>query len=475
MQYRFECGSGEGLVRDENVKINDGQWHEVSLNRRGSAAEILIDQKFRSHGSAPGFNDVLNVEPNDVYFGAEVMPRHFTQDYEDIRMGFIGCMGDIRVDDIPLPLQTSTVNSIASLKRFVNVEYHCPAAIDPGICGSHPCLNGGTCKSVESSSYTCLCHPRFKGRHCEMDTNPCASSPCLNGGSCSNRPPNSYSCDCPVGLKGKRCELGRHCNPNPCDNGGTCEEGPYGPICKCIGYFGSRCTIDIDECSDNPCHNGATCHNMPGSFRCQCVPNTTGTYCESVVKESAITSSPSGIMTDEVIGIITTLVLILLIVLIFVIVRKYRLKRARQRQNNVALEPQKEVVVMKNKTQDDIKRTSKVSNLEAYTTGGHHNHPPHVPSRPLSYTPSNHDSYSSALNNYETVCSYGSAGDDLENINRYSNEFLQVINKPTSIPPSLPPPPPSNSPSDSDSLHKPWCMENNLKDNYCETKIQNGK
>ena len=69
-------------------------------------------------------------------------------------------------------------------------------------------------------------------------------------------------------------------NPNPCLNRGSCEEGIAGPICKCRGFIGAYCNIDINECAKNPCLNGGQCINTYGSFRCMCPQNATGPYCD---------------------------------------------------------------------------------------------------------------------------------------------------------------------------------------------------
>ena len=147
VQYRFDCGSGEGLVRVTSTTVNDGNWHEIRLERLGNLAEIIIDGTHRSQGAAPGVNDVLNLESNDVFFGAEVrlMPS-VHQPFDDVRMGFVGCMDDIRINDNPLPHQmnispvlsgSNSLNSngasVASLKRFTNVEFVCRTPLDrPG-------------------------------------------------------------------------------------------------------------------------------------------------------------------------------------------------------------------------------------------------------------------------------------------------------------------------------------------------------
>ena len=71
LQYRFDCGSGPGLVRLDSLRVDDGVWHSVSVDRRGNHAEIVVDMKFSAQSSAPGINDVLNLHNNIIYVGAE--------------------------------------------------------------------------------------------------------------------------------------------------------------------------------------------------------------------------------------------------------------------------------------------------------------------------------------------------------------------------------------------------------------------
>ena len=145
MQYRFDCGSGEGLVRVSDVSVSDGIWHDIRLERHGNTAEIVVDGTHRSQGAVPGLNDVINLDTNDVFIGAQV---HQTSD--DVRMGFVGCLDDIRLNDSLLPQHIASPpvsinslgahvgdvtnsNQMATLKRFTNVEFVCRVSLDrPG-------------------------------------------------------------------------------------------------------------------------------------------------------------------------------------------------------------------------------------------------------------------------------------------------------------------------------------------------------
>ena len=70
-------------------------------------------------------------------------------------------------------------------------------------CVSNPCLNGGTCSSV-NSQYTCTCNANFTGSNCETNSNRvCFSSSCLNGGTCLvNSLTNLTYCQCASSFTG---------------------------------------------------------------------------------------------------------------------------------------------------------------------------------------------------------------------------------------------------------------------------------
>lgn len=273
MQYRWDLGSGEGIVKVLSNPLNDSQWHHVFLERMGATVRLAVDNLHKSEGSSPGSSEMLNLENPDLYLGAEIRPWVGT---DDPRHGIAGCMDDPRVYDSKLPL-TLTMSATATLVRLTQIGQHCHGSLlTPGACGSHPCMNGGTCENRGSSFY-CRCNARFKGNLCEKDSDPCASSPCLNNGRCTNVG-ESFVCHCPLSISGHRCQY-KYCNPNPCENNGICEEGISGPICKCRGFVGLTCDIDVNECDKTPCPDGVQCINTLGSYRCDCPSGDSNPLC----------------------------------------------------------------------------------------------------------------------------------------------------------------------------------------------------
>lgn len=483
--YRFNCGSGEGQVWVP-VDLSDGQWHRVSVERTGRVAEIMLDEQYTAMGTAPGIHEVLNLDEEEVFFGAKV--DVLRNGYRDISRGFEGCMEDIRMFNVPLPLIGA--NDIAASPEFEVVEFHCkdtsvrahPVATS-NVCSSSPCLNGGVCQFSGLNTYMCVCRGRYKGPKCELDPDPCQDSPCLNEGQCKvdTEAPNSFTCRCPGSLLGMRCTYGFKCRPNPCHNGGTCVEGPTSALCHCApGFAGLYCDKTVDACDSAPCMNGGMCQGASGGrFNCNCSNTFSGRFCEEV-NLAPITSNPTGISAEEIYGIIGVVAGIILVVMIFVSWRVWRRRKRDRRRRNVAAgiaDDSSELMLngLMKDTSSDLKR--KVSNPDlSVPIRNIPSQPPPVPNRPASYTPSTHDSLN-VLNNLDSVRNYGSAADDLETTGtrQHIPDFTEYLasfsappgsrshsrpSNPSSIAPSLPPPPPSNPPSDTESLQKaPWEFE----------------
>ena len=99
------------------------------------------------------------------------------------------------------------------------------------------------------SSIKCNCLPNTAGAYCQR-SNACTSGPCLNGGTCSslNDEDQTYVCTCPSGCSGQRCQnCASSCTSSFCLNNGVCQVNPLGsPYCFCQnGYTGINCQICI--------------------------------------------------------------------------------------------------------------------------------------------------------------------------------------------------------------------------------------
>ncbi|XP_055537242.1 fat-like cadherin-related tumor suppressor homolog isoform X2 [Wyeomyia smithii] len=469
IQYRFDLGSGEGMVSVTSIFVSDGLWHEVRLEREGNSARVIVDNKHVASGNAPGVNGVLNLQSDDIYFGAEVKQHPTVLGFEDIQRGYMGCMDDIKLSKIPVPLHMNGASSVASLRRFANVEFSCDAAsilVSLGVCGTQPCWNGGTCTDIGAGNFECLCHSRFSGLYCKEDMDPCASSPCLYGGKCNKMGSGNYTCDCPARMSGKRCDYGRFCTPNPCRNGGVCEEGDEGPLCMCRGYTGTTCEIDIDECEKQPCGNGATCINEAGSFRCVCPPEMTGASCGDPLTTFSLQIPGLDAVTQEqwIIAITAIIIIVIVSVVITGVVCVCKKKRRRHRHEKINNDP-KTMVLNSVSDNSQYKRSSKMSNLEIIQRD--------MQQRPVSYTPSSNNDHAYTCNtmlqynNLDTLRSYGSAGDELENV---PPEYRKASVRPTQQLVNINN---GNTSSDTESLLKQKWADQIQMQTFTDTKINN--
>uniref|UniRef100_A0A8C7P4Y4 FAT atypical cadherin 1a n=1 Tax=Oncorhynchus mykiss TaxID=8022 RepID=A0A8C7P4Y4_ONCMY len=419
LQYKFDCGSGPGIVSVHSTQVNDGEWHAVTLEVDGNYAKLVLDRVHAASGTAPGTLRTLNLD-NSVYFGGHVRQhppstagRHGRS--LPLTNGLRGCVEAIVLNGQELPLNTKARGAHAVLEDAVDVAPGCVLAPATEGCSSNPCTNGGSCSSLANGGYFCKCKASFMGTHCEIGISPCASNPCLYGGTCVPRGDDLY--------------------------------------CQCRGqYSGQRCLGDVDECLKNPCSNGGQCQNTYGSYTCNCSLGYIGRLCElrSEVRNEFISTSWN-IGLEEVIGIVVFVAAIFLLVVLFVVIRKRACRR-------------------KSKSDDNKRSPGGLGAPHSFLQGPYFDAklckniysdiPPQVPVRPSSYTPS---IPSDSRNNLDRNSFEGSAIPEHPEFSTFNPDTMHGHRKTVavcSVAPNLPPPPPSNSVSDSDSIQKPsWDYE----------------
>ncbi|KAM6940342.1 protocadherin Fat 1a isoform 2-T2 [Xenentodon cancila] len=456
LQYKFDCGSGPGLVSVHSTQVNDGEWHSVSLEVDGNYAKLVLDRVHAASGTAPGTLRTLNLD-NSIYFGGHVRQHASPRLGRSLPVinGLRGCIEAITLNSQELPLNTRAHRTHAVLEDIVDVTPGCALAPAES-CSSNPCTNGGSCTSLPNGGYFCKCPASFMGTHCEIPISPCASNPCLYGGTCVPRADDFY-CQCRGQYSGQRCQLGPYCRDNPCKNNGKCIDSLDGPVCECeAGFQGDRCLTDVDECIKNPCTNGGQCHNTYGSFKCNCSLGFNGQMCElraEVRNEFVSTSWNIGL--EEVIGIVVFVSSIFILVLLFIIIRKKACRSKSKTDNDDKLPG------ASNLPPSFLQRPYFDSKLNKNI---YSDVPPQVPVRPISYTPS---IPSDSRNNLDRNSFEGSTIPEHPEFTTFNPDSVHGHRKTVavcSVAPNLPPPPPSNSVSDSDSIQKPnWDYDYDTK------------
>ncbi|KAM4836847.1 protocadherin Fat 1 isoform 5-T5 [Thomomys bottae] len=451
LQYKFDCGSGPGIVSVQSIQVSDGQWHSVALEVNGNYARLVLDQVHTASGTAPGTLKTLNLD-NYVFFGGHIRQQGTTRHGRSpqIGNGFRGCMDSIYLNGQELPLN-SKPRSYAHMEESVDISPGCLLTATED-CSSNPCQNGGICHPSPTGGYYCKCSALYIGTFCEVNVNPCSSNPCLYGGTCvvDN---GDFVCQCRGLYTGQRCQLSPYCKDEPCKNGGTCFDSLDGAVCQCdSGFRGERCQSDIDECAGNPCRNGALCENTHGSYHCNCSHEYRGKHCEDAAPNQYV-STPWNIGLAEGIGIVVFIAGIFLLVVVFVLCRKMisRKKKHQAEPEDKHLGP----------TTAFLQRPYFDSKLNKNI---YSDIPPQVPVRPISYTPS---IPSDSRNNLDRNSFEGSAIPEHPEFSTFNPESMHGHRKAVavcSVAPNLPPPPPSNSPSDSDSIQKPnWDFDYDTK------------
>lgn len=68
LEFSFDLGSGPVKIRNEQVRVDDGQRHSVILKRHEVSGSIEIDHEYSESGEANGITNTMNCDGN-IYLG----------------------------------------------------------------------------------------------------------------------------------------------------------------------------------------------------------------------------------------------------------------------------------------------------------------------------------------------------------------------------------------------------------------------
>ena len=181
---RYDLGSGTAEINGD-FRIDDDQWHLISVSRSGQYGELTVDNNATFVGASPGNHSMLT-SSGLIYIGglgAAVAEGS----------GFVGCIREVQVNNMTFDLLQDNVEA-------ANIgQCNTPA------CSYIQCLNGGTCVDEAMFSYSCQCTEGFAGQNCEISNFTCTPNTCMYGGICLTLGYN-YICQCPLGRAGRVCE-----------------------------------------------------------------------------------------------------------------------------------------------------------------------------------------------------------------------------------------------------------------------------
>ncbi|XP_015197069.2 protocadherin Fat 3 isoform X3 [Lepisosteus oculatus] len=347
--FQLDCGNSPGILVISGRPINDGNWHTVFLELNRNFTSLSLDDIYVERRRAPLHFQPLGPD-GSIFFGAQVQPpnaRSLTDKKSPLVLGgFQGCLDSVVLNNNELPLQNKR-SHYAEVVGLTELKLGC--VLYPDACERTPCQNSGSCASLPSGGFECICTSQFTGVRCETEITSCV--------------------------------------PNPCQNGGSCKPIGNAFLCSCRrGFTGLTCEEDINECQREECENGGVCVNTFGAFYCNCTAGYVGQYCglRPVVVPN-IQAGHSYVGKEELIGIAVVLFVIFVLIILFIAFRK-KVFRKNYSRNNITLVQDPATAALLNKA-NGIQFKSVRNNADPCNLYQEAGGPPQVPVRPMAYTP----------------------------------------------------------------------------------------
>lgn len=169
-------------------------WHSLQTGREGAYSYLVLDGQAVTRNNTEVMT-TLDVSTDIFVGGVSDLSAVSASAVENEPSGFTGCIREVVVNGHDLDLSEKGATGGANIGDW-----------DGTGCGYKVCQNGGFCRPVGATSFTCACLSNWTGPRCEQSVF-CVDNQCRHGSLCvANATGRSYTCMCSLGWSGPYCD-----------------------------------------------------------------------------------------------------------------------------------------------------------------------------------------------------------------------------------------------------------------------------